>query len=62
MPPPEEEKDEKEDVQEPYQQNASHCHQLGFTSDLDNNYNIISWDKNDIPGKIVYFLTIFELS
>ena len=54
MPPPEEEKDDEEDaIQEPYQQNASHGHQLGFTSDLNNNNDIISRDRNDIPSIIV---------
>ena len=36
-----------------HQQNASHGHQLGSASDLDNNDDIISWNRNDIPGRIV---------
>ena len=53
MPHLEEEKDKEDVIQEPYQNNASHGHQLGFTSDLDNNNDMISWDRNDIPGRIV---------
>ena len=55
MPPPKDEKDDEEEdiIQEPYQQNASHGYQLGSTSDLDNNDDIISWNRNDIPCKIV---------
>ena len=55
MPSPIEENDEEEedDDQEPYQQNDSHGHQMGFISIDDQDDAFISLDRVDIPSRLV---------
>nr|POF25579.1 phytochrome b [Quercus suber] len=45
--------EEEDDDQEPYQQNDSHGHQMGFTSTDDQDDAIISLDRVDIPSGLV---------
>ncbi|XP_075645463.1 uncharacterized protein LOC142616510 [Castanea sativa] len=52
-PKEENDNDEEDDDQEPYQQNDSHGHQMGFTSTDDQDDAIISLDRVDIPSRLV---------
>ena len=56
MPSLEEENDD--DDQQPYQQNDSQGHQMGFTSTADQDDTIISLNRADILGILVDISTV----